>query len=87
MNTVVPALPSIRTAAASEGDAVPAPDENVPAAASAEENPAGDPSEMAHAAELDATLLTASSPGREAPLEPAAAEPTEPPVLTTEVEV
>jgi hypothetical protein len=46
-----------------------------------------DASEVAHAAELEATLLATSSPGREAPPEPAAAESTEPPVLTTEAEV
>jgi hypothetical protein len=67
VNTVVPALTSVGTAAAPEGDAVPAPDENVPAAASAEENPIGDTSEMAHAAELEATLLAANSPGRDPP--------------------
>jgi hypothetical protein len=70
VNTVVPALPSIGTAATPEGDAVPTPDENVPVAASAKENPIGDALEMAHAAELEATLLAASSPGREVPRSP-----------------
>jgi hypothetical protein len=87
MNNVVPALSPTEPAAALEGDAIPAPDENVPAVASAEENPVGDTSETAHAAELEATLLAANSPGREAPPEPAAAESTEPPVLSTEAEV
>jgi hypothetical protein len=47
VNNVVPALTPTRPAAAPEGDAVPAPDENVPAAASAEENPVGDASDSA----------------------------------------
>jgi hypothetical protein len=63
----MPAVP----VASLEGDDVPTPDGNAPAVASAEENPAGDASQIAHVAELEATLLTASSPGREAPLEPA----------------
>jgi hypothetical protein len=43
---------------------------------------------MAHVAELEATLLAASSPGHEAPPpEPAAVEPVETPVVTTEAEV
>jgi hypothetical protein len=87
VNNVVPALTPTGPAAAPEGGVVPALDENVPTAASAEENPVADASEAAHAAELEATLLTTSSPGREASPEPAAAESTEPPVLTTEAEV
>jgi hypothetical protein len=87
MNNVVPALTPTRPTAAPEGDAVPAPDENVPVVASAEENPVGDASETAHATELEATLLAASSPGRKAPSEPTAAESTEPPVVATEAEV
>jgi hypothetical protein len=67
VNNVVPALTPTGPAAAAEGDAVPAPDENVPTAASAKENPVGDTSETAHAAELEATLLAASSPGRGPP--------------------
>jgi hypothetical protein len=66
MNDVVPALTPTGLVAAPEGDAVPAPDKNVPTAATAEENLVGDTSETAHAAELEATLLAASSPGREA---------------------
>jgi hypothetical protein len=51
-------------------DAAPAPDEVAPAIANPEEDAGGDASEMAHAAELEATLLAASSPGREAPPSP-----------------
>jgi hypothetical protein len=88
VNEVVAALTPAKPNAAPEGDAIPAPDGNAPAAASAEENPAGDASETAHAAELEATLLAASSPGHEAPPpEPAAAESTEFPVVATEAEV
>jgi hypothetical protein len=86
-NDVAAAFTPAVPAAAPEGDAVPVPDGNAPAAASAEENPAGDASETAHAAELEATQLAASSPGREAPPEPAAAESTEPPVVATGAEV
>jgi hypothetical protein len=42
---------------------------------------------MAHAAELEAALLVANSPGREGPPEPAAAEPAEAPVAAAEAEV
>jgi hypothetical protein len=66
VDTIVPAFTSPGTAAAPEGEAVPAPDENVRAVASTGETPGGDASEMAHAAELEATLLAASSPEREA---------------------
>jgi hypothetical protein len=87
METIVPAFTSPGASAAPEGDAALAPDEVVPAAASAEENAGGDASEMAHVAELETTLLAASSPGREGPPEPAAAEPAETPVVTTEAKV
>jgi hypothetical protein len=70
VDTIVPALTSPGTAAAPEGDAVPAPDENVPAAVSTEENPGGDTSEMVHAAELEVALLAASPPERDAPRSP-----------------
>jgi hypothetical protein len=83
----VAALTPTEPAATPEGDAVPAPDGSVPAAASAEENTTGDALETAHAIELEATLLAASSPGREARPEPAAAESTEPPVVAPEAEV
>jgi hypothetical protein len=87
VNDVVAALTPTEPAATPEGDAVPAPDGSVPAAASAEENTTGDALETVHAIELEATLLAASSPGREAPPEPAAAESTEPPVVAPEAEV
>jgi hypothetical protein len=87
VNTIVPTLTSVETAAAPEGDAVPAPDENIPTAASTEETPVGDTSEMAHATELEATLLCRQLTWARGPPEPAAAELTEPPVLTTEAEV
>jgi hypothetical protein len=57
---VVAALTPAGPAATPEGDVVPAPDGNAPAAASAEENPAGDASETAHAVELEAILLARS---------------------------
>jgi hypothetical protein len=87
VNDVVAALTPTGPVATPEGDTVPAPDGNAPAAASAKENPAGDASETAHATELEATLLAVSSPGREVPPEPAAAESTEPPVVAVEAEV
>jgi hypothetical protein len=74
-------------AAVTEEDAAPTPDEVVPATANAEENAGGDASEMAHVLELEATLLTASSPWHKGPREPAAAEPAETPVISTEAEV
>jgi hypothetical protein len=66
------------------------PDEAVVAAVITEENAGADASEAAHVAELEATLLAASSSGREDPTEPAAASvaaPTEAPVVTEEAEV
>jgi hypothetical protein len=87
VGTVAPVLASPGAAAVPEVDAAPAPDEVAPAIANAEEDAGGDASEMAHAAELNATLLAASSPGREAPPEPAAAEPAKTPVVTAETEV
>jgi hypothetical protein len=66
------------------------PDEAAAAAVNTEENAGADASEAAHAAELEAVLLAASSPGREDPAEPAAAAvaaPTEAPVVTEEAEV
>jgi hypothetical protein len=55
----------------------------VAAAAPAEDDAAADASEVAHAAELEATLLAASSPGGEGPTE-AAAGATVAPVEATE---
>jgi hypothetical protein len=87
VGTVVPALTSPGAAAVPEEDAAPVPDEVIPATANAEENAGGDASEMEDVAELEATLLAASSPGHEGPPEPAAAKPAETPIITTEAEV
>jgi hypothetical protein len=67
VGTVAPVLTSPEAAAVPEEDAAPTPDEVVPATANAEENTGGDTSEMAHVAELEATLLAASSLGHEGP--------------------
>jgi hypothetical protein len=75
VGTIAPAPASPGAVAVPEEDTAPAPDEVVPATANAEENAGGDASEVAHAAELEATLLAATSPGHEAPPEPTAAEP------------
>jgi hypothetical protein len=64
---VAPAPVSLGAAAVPKEDAAPAPDEVAPATVNAEENAGGDTSEMSHAAELEAALLAASSPGREVP--------------------
>jgi hypothetical protein len=56
--------------------------EAVAVVATTEEDTGADASEAAHAAELEAALLAASSPGRESPTEPAtdvAAAPSETP--------
>jgi hypothetical protein len=84
---ISPAPASPGAAAVPEVDAAPAPDEAAPVAVNTEENVGGDTSETAHAAELEAALLAASSPGREGPTEPAAAAPAEAPVVTAEAEV
>jgi hypothetical protein len=80
-----PALPA--AAAVPEVDAAPAPEKVAPATINTEEDTGGDTSEMAHAAELEAALLAAGSPGREGPTEPAAAAPAEALVIAAEVEV
>jgi hypothetical protein len=67
VGTIVPVLASPGAAAVPEEDAAPMLDEVVPATANTEENAGGDTSEMAHVAELEATLLAASSPGHEGP--------------------
>jgi hypothetical protein len=67
VGTVAPVLASPGAAAVSEEDAAPTLDEVAPAAVNAEENTGGDTSEMEHAAELEAALLAANSPGREGP--------------------
>jgi hypothetical protein len=90
VETVSPTPASPGAAAVPEVDAAPVPDEAAPAAVNTEENVGGDASETAHAAELEAALLAASSPGREDPMEHAAAAataPTEAPVVTEEAEV
>jgi hypothetical protein len=88
--TVPPAPASPGAASVPEVDSAPVPDEAAAAAVNTEENAGADASEAAHAAELEAVLLAASSPGREDPAEPAAAAvaaPTEAPVVTEEAEV
>jgi hypothetical protein len=87
VQTVPPAPASPGAPAVPEVDATPAPDEAAPVAVNTEENIGGDTSETAHAAELEAALLAASSPGREGPTEPAAAVPAEFPVVVAEAEV
>jgi hypothetical protein len=87
VGTIAPAPASPGAAAVPEEDAAPTPDEVLPTTANAEESVGGDASEVAHAAELEAALLAASSPGHEGPPEPAAAEPAETPVITAKAEV
>jgi hypothetical protein len=87
VGNVAPVPAPSRTAAVPGEDAAPVADEVVPAAADAKENVGGNASEMVHAAELEATLLAASSPGREGPPKPAAAEPATTPVVTADAEV
>jgi hypothetical protein len=87
VETISPAPASPGADAAPEVDVAPAPDEAAPVAVITEENAGNDTSETAHAAELEAALLAASSPGREDPAEPAAAAPAEAPVVTAEAEV
>jgi hypothetical protein len=86
VGTVSPAPASAEAAAVPEVTAAPAPGEAAPAV-DTEGNAGGDTSEAVHAAELEAALLAASSPGREGPTEPAAAAPAKVPVVTAEVEV
>jgi hypothetical protein len=87
VETVSPAPASPEAAAVPEVDAAPALDEAAAGTVNAEENARGDTSETTHAMELEAALLAASSPGREGPVEPAAAAPAEAPVVTAEAEV
>jgi hypothetical protein len=68
--TVPPAPASARAAPGVES--TPTPDETVAVVATPEEDAGADASEAAHAAELEAALLAASSPGRESPVVPAA---------------
>jgi hypothetical protein len=87
VGTVVAASTSPEAAAAPDGDAVPALDEDAHAATSTGGPSGGDAAERAHATKLEAILLAASSPEHEALPEPAGAEQIEPPPITTEVEV
>jgi hypothetical protein len=86
VETVSPAPASLGAAAVPKVTVAPSPDEAAPAV-NTEGNARYDTSEAAHAAELEAALLAANSPGREGPTEPAAAAPTEAPVVTAEAEV
>jgi hypothetical protein len=87
METVSPAPTSLKAAAVLEVDTAPASEEVAPVAVNTEENIGGDTSETTHAAELEAALLAASSPGCEGPTESAAAAPAEDPVVVAEAEV
>jgi hypothetical protein len=65
--------PAPASAGAAPGvESMPVPDEAVTVVANTEEDTRADASEAVHAAELEAALLAASSPGRESPAEPAA---------------
>jgi hypothetical protein len=59
------------TAPAAEEELAPAPGDIVAASVPAREDTTADASESAHAAELEAALLAASSPGGEGPAKPA----------------
>jgi hypothetical protein len=88
--TVPPTPTSPGATSVHEAEAVLVPDEATSAAVNTEVNAGGDASEAKHAAELEAVLLAASSPGREDPAEPAAAAvtaPAEAPVVAEEAEV
>jgi hypothetical protein len=87
VETVSPAPTSLEAAAVPEVDTAPAPDEVAPVAVNTKENVGGDTLETAHATELEAALLAASSPGREGPTESAAVVPAEDPVIVAEAEV
>jgi hypothetical protein len=79
--------PAPASAGAAPGvESTPVPVEAVAVIATTEEDTGADASEAAHAAELEAALLAASSPGRESPAEPtadAAAAPSEAPDAAT----
>jgi hypothetical protein len=75
--TVPPAPAS--AGAAPRVESTPVPDEAAAVVGNTEEDAGADASEAAHVAELEAVLLAASSPGRESPAEPTAAEPAETP--------
>jgi hypothetical protein len=61
----------LEAAPAAEEELAPAPGDVVAAAVPAGQDAAANTSEAAHAAELEAVLLAASSPGGEGPAEPA----------------
>jgi hypothetical protein len=64
-----PSAPAgLEAASATEEEVTPAPVDAVATAVPAGENAAADASEVAHTAELEATLLAASSPGGEGPV-------------------
>jgi hypothetical protein len=70
--TAPPASGATEAAPVPEVESAPAQGDVVAATATIEEDSAADASEAAHVAELEAALLAASSPGDEAPAEPAA---------------
>jgi hypothetical protein len=74
---IVPPAPA-SAGAAPGAESTPVPVEATAVVAIAEEDTGADASEAAHAAELEAALLAASSPGRESPAEPAADAATAP---------
>jgi hypothetical protein len=69
--TAPPASAALEAAPVPEVESAPAQGDVVTAAATVEEDSAADASEAAHVVELEAALLAASSPGDEAPAEPA----------------
>jgi hypothetical protein len=69
--TAPPASAALEAAPVPEVEFAPAQGDVVAATATVEEDSAADDSEAAHVAELEAALLAASSPGGEAPAEPA----------------
>jgi hypothetical protein len=70
--TAPPASAAAEAAPVPEVESAPAHSEVIAAAATPEEDTGADTSEAAHAAELEAALLAASSLGHEGPAEPAA---------------
>jgi hypothetical protein len=90
VGTTVAACTSPEAAAPPDGDAVPASDKGAHATTSTEGPTGGDVEERVHAGKLEAVLLPARSPEREAPPphpEPAGAGQTDPLAPTTEAEV
>jgi hypothetical protein len=87
MNNVVPALTPAGPAAAPEGDAIPALDENVPAAASAEKTQWVTHRRRRTPLRSKPHCSPPAHLGARPPPEPAATESTEPSVLATEAEV